>query len=96
MPTFPLFDDPWLLYEFTARLQMDLEDDWRLLSLQAAEFYVSTEPLIGRPAGARHYSLDRLPELQSAGMLNTGEPVLVVMARGHTEPQIRSGTFVVP
>ena len=62
MPTLPMFNDPWLLYEFAARLQMDLEDDWRLLSLQAAEFIVSTEPVVGTSPGATHYSLDCLPQ----------------------------------
>jgi hypothetical protein len=57
-----MFNDPWLLYEFSARLQMDLEDDWRLLSLQAAEFIVSTEPVVGTSPSVTHYSLDCLPQ----------------------------------
>ncbi|WP_264753791.1 hypothetical protein [Marinobacter sp. P4B1] len=36
MPTQPMFDDPWGRYEFNARDQLSLSDDWRLESVSSA------------------------------------------------------------
>lgn len=36
MPTQPLFDDPWSTYEYAARTQLNLTDDWRLESMASS------------------------------------------------------------
>lgn len=93
MPTLPMSNDPWLLYEFSARLQMDLEDDWRLQWLQAAEFEVSLNPLDEGQVSTEHYGMEFLTQLQSTEKLSPGD---TVMTRGRTKTQSRSGTFVLP
>lgn len=47
MPTQPMFDDPWGQYEFNARDQLSLSDDWRLESVSSA-IHVGLEEQIER------------------------------------------------